>query len=479
MKLSQILQGIECQKINFLDVDIEYLSNSTIDIRENTLYFCISGTNVDGHQFANMAVNKGSVALVVEKPLNIDVPQIVVQNVRKSIGIMASNFYQNPRKSFGLIGVTGTNGKTTTTYMIKSILETAGFRVGVIGTIGVVVGDKTLKATLTTPDPIQLHQIFALMREEGADYVVMEVSAHAIALDKMAGVVCDVGILTNITQDHLDFFGDMDKYKETKLKFLSDEFCKTKVINIDDDIILDTFLSGRISNAVTFGLDNPSDVFAIKINYSMLGTTYFLNLCDNVGAVNTRLIGEFNLYNAMGAATACLMLGVDTESIFLGLSTCDFVPGRCNIIPLKNGAYAVIDYAHTPDGLQKILTSIRQICKSRLYCLFGCGGNRDATKRPIMGQISAKFADFTVITSDNPRLEDPDSIIEQIKEGVTGITDQYICIQNRKEAILNTINSLSSGDVLVIAGKGAEDYMDIAGKKIPYSDFDCLQQAKK
>lgn len=479
MKLSQIISNIECKTHNFADIKIQYITNDTTVLRPNSLYFCVKGQRVDGHRLARVAIQSGAVALVVERILDdVLVPQIVVPNVRAAMGRMASNYYHNPRSKFKLIGVTGTNGKTTTTYMLKSILETAGYKVGLIGTICNMIGEEWLESRLTTPDPIELHEIFAQMAKAKVDYVVMEVSAHAIALDKMSGVVCDAGILTNITQDHLDFFGTFDNYRDTKLRFLSDEFCNAKVANIDDNCIKNCILTQKIKKITTFGLKNPSDVFATKINYSMLGTSFIVNLDDELRAVNTRLIGEFNVYNALGAATACLRMGVDAEAIALGVSTCPFVAGRCNIISLNNGAFAVVDYAHTPDGLSKILSSIRPLCKGRLISLFGCGGNRDTTKRSKMGLISAKIADFTVITSDNPRLEEPNAIIEQIRQGAAAQTEQYVCIQNRKEAILNTVKSLHPHDVLVIAGKGAEDYMDIAGEKIHYSDFEVLQEVK-
>jgi len=480
MKLSQILCNTTYKSYNFEDIKIQHLTCSTTEVLPNSLYFCIKGQNVDGHTLASVAVSMGAVALVVEHYVEgVRVPQVVVDNVRTVMGRMASNFWHNPRSKFKLIGCTGTNGKTTSTYMLKSILETAGYKVGLIGTICNMIGDKKIASSLTTPDPIELHKLFFMMAKARVDYVVMEISAHAISLDKMAGVVCDAGILTNITQDHLDFFGSFENYRDTKLRFLTDEFCRIKVANIDDERIREHILMHKEKKILTFGLKNPSDCFATKITSSILGTSFVINLNDELRAVNMRLIGEFNLYNALGVATACMGLGIDSKAIAFGLGTCDFVPGRCNIIPCKNGAYAVIDYAHTPDGLANILSSIRKITKGRLISLFGCGGNRDTTKRSIMGAISGELADYTVITSDNPRLEEPNSIISQIEEGIKGVSTNYRCIQNRKEAILTTIAELRSNDVLVIAGKGAEDYMDIAGEKIHYSDFEVLQEAKK
>lgn len=480
MKLSQILTNIDYSSRNFSDEKIQHITCETAKVTANSLYFCVRGQNVDGHTLAKVAINAGAVALVVEELLdNVSIPQIMVKNVRVAMGQMASNFYHNPKEKFKLIGVSGTNGKTTTTYMLKNILETAGYKVGLIGTICNMIGEQKFESNLTTPDPIELHKIFAQMSKAKVDFVVMEVSAHAIALNKMAGVVCDAGILTNITQDHLDFFKTFDNYRDTKLRFLTDEFCKIKIANIDDDSIREFVLSKKEGKIATFGLKNPCDCFATRISYAMVGTSYIINLDDELRAVNTRLIGEFNLYNALGSALCCLKLGIEPRDISLGLSSCEFVSGRCNIISLKNGAFAVVDYAHTPDGLQNILMSIRKICNGKIYSLFGCGGNRDTTKRKIMGEISGELADFTIITSDNPRLENPKAIISQIEEGAIKKTKNYCCIENRKEAILYAIDKLSSRDVLVIAGKGAEDYMDIAGQKIPYSDFEVLQEVNK
>lgn len=480
MKLSQIIQNLECSTFNFIDVKIQHITHKTSEIRPNSLYFCVRGRNVDGHDLVVSALELGAVALVVENIVSgVSIPQIVVRNVRAAMGVMAGNFYHHPRDKFLLIGCTGTNGKTSTTYITKSILEAAGYRVGLIGTICNMIGDQKFESSLTTPDPIDLHRIFAQMAKAKVDFVVMEVSAHAIALDKMSGVKCDVGILTNITLDHLDFFGTFDNYRDTKLKFLTDEYCGIKVANIDDESIKKHVFMQKNVKIHTFGIKNSSKVSATKIKYDMTGTSYFIKLNDKFLAVNTRLIGEFNLYNALGAALACLELGVEPGVIVEGLCACEFVSGRCNIIPLKNGAFAVVDYAHTPDGLENILTSIRKIARGRVVSLFGCGGDRDVSKREIMGQISGKNADFTVITSDNPRSEDPDAIIEQIRAGVAKVTDRYDCIQNRKKAILSTIPQLHPEDVLVIAGKGAEDYMDIAGKKIHYSDFEVLREVKK
>lgn len=466
------------------DLDVAGLAIDSRQVKPNDAFICISGTKVDGHDFAKDAIKNGASLIVTERDLGLNVPQVIVGDTRAALGRIASNFYGNPRERFKLIGITGTNGKTTTSYMIKNILEMAGKKVGVIGTIGVMIGDEKFDSTLTTPDPIELHKIFRQMAEIGVDVVVMEVSAHAIALQKMSGVVCDVGVLTNVTQDHLDFFGTFEKYSATKSSFIKPKFCKIGVVNADDALGMDIVIAMQNCNTpnfkvISYGINSPADNFATNIKYDMNGTHYFLNIFDDLECINTRLIGEFNVYNALAAASACREIGVGMEEIHAGLNTMDFVAGRINVIKLPNGASVVIDYAHTPDGLKNILESVRKITDGKMYCVFGCGGNRDVGKRPIMGSIAAELADFTVITSDNPRLEKPEDIIEDIKAGIISKTSAFTCIPNRISAINYTIKHLIKGDVAVIAGKGAENYLDINGEKIPYSDFETVKEESK
>ena len=485
MKIENIIGKEKVKRLvgDFSKIDIQNLSCDTKTVSENTLFFCLKGGTVDGHDFAYEAQKNGACALVTEKPLDIDLPQVVVPSSRHSMAVMAGNFYGNPREKLNLIGVTGTNGKTTTTYMLQSILQSAGHKVGVIGTIGVVIDDVTLPASLTTPDPIELHRIFADMVKNDVDSVVMEVSAHAIALDKMAGIICDVGILTNVTQDHIDFFKTFDNYAKTKQKFITPEFCKQGVVNIDDKVGKNIKLKNLESNSefkvFSFGMKNPCDVFAVEPKYSVTGTEYCINLFDNIYPIKTKLIGQFNLLNALGAATACKVIGIEDKAIVQGLKDMDFVAGRFNVIDLGENKSAILDYAHTPDGLMNILSSVKMITNGKIISVFGCGGNRDALKRPIMGKISAELADFTIITSDNPRLEPPMDIITQIESGVKEITSDYLCIENRKDAIKQALKMLKPNDVAVISGKGAENYLDMNGIKYPYSDQEAILSANK
>ena len=478
MKIKDILKNEKIVKIigDISDLNIENLACDTKSITKNTMFFCLVGSVSDGHDFAGIAKEKGAVAIVCERPLDVDALQIIVENTRASMSRFASNFYNNPMDKLKIVGITGTNGKTTTTYLCKSVLEEAGFKVGVIGTIGVWIDDVKLPATLTTPDPIVLHSLFRQMVNKNVDVVVMEVSAHAISLCKMDGIVCDVGAITNITEDHLDFFKTFDNYKNTKLDFLSSKFCKQAVVNMDDKNIQDFILKNNKKDIdiFSFGLDNPCDVFAVDAEYSFSGTNYFLNLFDEILEIKTKLIGRFNVYNALCCAVVCKLLGVGALTIKRGLNNACEVDGRFNVIDVGNNRAVVIDYAHTPDGLKNILLAVKQVAKGKVVSVFGCGGNRDTIKRPIMGKISGSIADYTIITTDNPRLEQPEKIILQIEKGVKSVTKNYLCIENRVEAVGYALKMLKPFDVMVLSGKGAEDYLDIGGVKYPYSDYETV-----
>ncbi len=470
MKLSNLLKGI---KAKFTDCEINKIEIDSRQVENGDLFVCLRGRDFDGHDYIQEALSKGANCVLVEK--NVGFTHTVrVKNTRKALAIIAANLYSNPRRNFRLIGVTGTNGKTTTTHIIKNILECANKKVGLIGTLGAYIGDRHITSHLTTPDPLELQSLFSVMATENVDVVVMEVSAHALALYKLWGIVFDVGVITNITQDHLDFFGTMEKYTKTKLSFISDRYCKIGIINSDDERICRPL---QCSKVVSFGIANPADNFATNIHYSSNGTSYFLNINDNLLCINTPLCGRFNVENALAAASACFSLGVDCESIKNGINTIARVAGRFDVIRLKNGASVVIDYAHTPDGLEKILKNVRSISCGKLWCVFGCGGNRDKTKRPIMGSIASTLADFVVVTSDNPRYENPDVIIREVVSGIK--KTNYVCIVDRKVAIKYVVERLNTGDIAVIAGKGAENYLEINGEKLAYSDYKTVEELNK
>lgn len=471
--------NIKSVKGEIKGLKIAKLCCNTDDVVQNSMFFCLIGNALDGHNFAQSAVDLGASVLVVERFLQIDIPQILVTSVRKAMAKFASNFYGNPKDKLCIIGVTGTNGKTTVTYMIENILKTAGKKVGVIGTIGIKFGDKIFDASLTTPDPIDLHRVFADMVKKGIEFVVMEVSAHAIYYEKIYSINFSVGILTNVTHDHLDFFGSFNKYFDTKRRFFTENFCKTIILNIDDKLGNDLFFKNdKCKNLLKFsyGLKNKANFFAFNIKFENCKTEYILKIVNDEISISTKLIGEFNIYNTMAAAGCCHGLGIKSKDIETGINTMDFVPGRVNVLKTKTNKMFVVDYAHTPDGLINVLKTVRGISKGKVVCVFGCGGNRDALKRPEMGKIAVLNSDFVIITSDNPRFENPRNIIDQIKKGASEVADNFTCVENRKDAIKLAYNMIKSGDFVVICGKGVENYMDIMGKKIPYSDFDVIRE---
>lgn len=461
MKLNKILK---CA----FETEIDEL---TIDSRakcKNGLYFCLTG-NKDGHDYAEQAVNNGAVAVVCQRALDINVPQIVVKNARGAMTEAASAFYGHPEKKLKLVGITGTNGKTTTSFIVKSILESYKKIVAVIGTNGVFYKSRQLPSSLTTPDPIDLFRLLKELADEGIEYVVMEVSAHAAALDKVQGLSFEVAAFTNLSQDHLDFFADMNDYFAAKRKFLGAS--RRIIANADDSyglkILADT------EGAISYGYDNPSDIFGINLVMSEQGLCYVLNIMDEIINVKFSLPGRFNMYNTMCAAAVCYALGVPSAVIEQGIRRVKKVDGRFNIINTTSCSI-IIDFAHTDDGLKNILAAIREFSRGKIITVFGCGGDRDRTKRAKMGSAAAKGSDYVVITSDNPRFERPMDIIHDAEKGVGNCP--HSLIEERKEAIRYAVRHAGRDDIILIAGKGAEKYQEIMGKKIPYSDEDFVMQ---
>ena len=479
MRLIKLVEGL--QDINFegnvSNFDVEIL-NISIDSRKeakNTLFICIDGGSVDSHTLIEEAKENGAVAIVAERKVQTSLPLILVKDTRQALGLLASKFYGEPSKKMKIIGITGTNGKTTTSYMLASILKTAGKKVGIIGTLGIDYADKHFPSSLTTPDPITLHAHFADMGNRGIEYVVMEVSAHALYYKKLAGITFAACIFTNLTQDHLDFFKTMEEYKAAKLALFSPQKCEIAIVNGDDD-------TGREINKLReemgartylYGLTSPADGFALVTDDFLGGIEAVFNLNDNLYRVRLRMIGEHNVYNALAAASCAQLLGFE-RSISRGLANLKDVCGRLQRINRVNGAEIYVDFAHTPDGLEKSLKTLKKYCVGRLICLFGCGGNRDKSKRGIMGERAAKYCDFALLTSDNPRYEDPLDIINAIEKGYRKISNKYVIIPDREKAIEYALECLGTGDILLIAGKGGECYQEIMGIKYPFNDQDMV-----
>ena len=424
MRLSKLVNALEYAEIVFRGEDWEReIGELSADSRikaQNSLFVCLCGGSVDSHEHATDAVENGAVAVITQKRLPVSVPQVLVKDARVALAILASVFYGEPSKRLKVIGITGTNGKTTTSHMLASILEEAGKKVGVIGTLGVRYARKNFRAELTTPDPIALQRTLADMLLCGVEYAVMEVSAHALFYQKTAGVRFSACIFTNFTQDHLDFFHTMSAYRQAKLGLFSPKICPLAIVNGDEETGREISRIRENTNGtktVLYGLNTPSDCFAIVTDESINGSECMLNINDKLCRISLKMTGRHNIYNALAAAACAVELGITAKSVEAGLSNIHGVCGRLEKTAVFRGAEIFIDFAHTPDGLGKSLDALRKHCKGRLVCLFGCGGNRDKTKRPIMGETAARKADFTVLTSDNPRYEDPLDIISDIEKG--------------------------------------------------------------
>ncbi len=480
MRLSIFKERIEKSEILYENEDWEReIVSLFTDSRQKVqsgLFFCLCGGAVDSHTLATQAVENGAVAVVTQRALSVSVPQLLVKDCRAALSIIASLFYGEPSKSLSVIGITGTNGKTTTSYMLRAILEASGKKTGIIGTLGASYGQRSISTDLTTPDPIPLQQILAEMVRDGVEYVVMEVSAHALHYKKTVGVRFAACIFSNLTQDHLDFFATMSAYKGAKMQLFSPDVCPIAIINGDEVVGREIGKMRQIKGAKTlfYGLNTPTDAFAIVTDDSLYSSECMLNIDDKLCRVRLLMTGRHNVYNALSAAACAMAVGVDTHSVAKGLGAFKGVKGRLQRIASYHHAEIYVDFAHTPDGLEKSLLALKGYCRGRLICLFGCGGNRDKGKRPLMGEKVAKGCDFAVLTSDNPRYEDPLDIIKAIENGYRRFSLCYVIVPQRERAIEYALDNLRAGDILLIAGKGGEDYQEIMGIKYPFNDQDTV-----
>lgn len=453
----------------FEDTEITGIAYNSRNVMPGNIFVCIKGYETDGHKYAQDAVNNGAAIVVAQDKIDVDVPVWYVENSRRTIAELACEFYGNPSKKFKLVGVTGTNGKTTITYLVKSILDEAGKCVGIIGTNQNIIGDKVLltqSTTPTTPNSLELQQLFAEMAQSEAEYVVMEVSSHALELDRVYGCHFDVGIFTNLTQDHLDFHKTMENYLNAKAKLFN--LCDKGVVNYDDD-------GGKkiAENAscemLTVGLGGDCGLRAENIRISARGTDFDMIYRGETYPIHIQIPGKFSVYNAICAAGAALELGIEPETIRRGLAAATGVTGRVEVVPTDTDYTVIIDYAHTPDGLENIIKCVKEFAEGRVITLFGCGGDRDNTKRAVMGEIAGKYSDFSIITSDNPRTENPEKIVAQIEEGMKRTDGEYTVITDRREAIAYALDNAEKGDAIILAGKGQETYQIIGKEKF---DFD-------
>lgn len=472
MKLEKLIENLDANVVGETDHEIFDITYNSKEVTKGSLFVCIRGENSDGHDFAKDAEKNGAAAILCEKQVQVNIPQIVVSSTRKALSKVFSCFYDNPQNKLKIIGLTGTNGKTTTSFLIKSILEESGKKVGLIGTQGAFIGKQFFQTGLTTPDPQFLFKLLKQMVDFGVEYVVMEVSAHALSLDKTEGIVFEVGVLTNLTQDHLDFFKTMENYKRAKFKLFEGNKIKSAVLNFDDEFGRE--LGETIDVPfLSYSLNNPSDVFAAKIGNKNGKNKFIVNILDNVFDVESNLIGEFNIYNSLAAASVAAMLGCSTKQIKNGLERLLGVEGRLNRFNLSNGVVAFIDFAHTPDGIEQALNAIRELKFKQIITVFGCSGNRDKDKRHKMGQIAEKLSDYVVLTTDNPRFENPELILDDIEIGMEKTA--HTRFVSREQAIEFALTLAKKGDCVAILGKGAETYQDINGVNVPYSDFEVVK----
>ncbi|MGM9590105.1 MAG: UDP-N-acetylmuramoyl-L-alanyl-D-glutamate--2,6-diaminopimelate ligase [Faecousia sp.] len=466
MKLRDLLKDIpvlECTAD--LEQEIDSVHYDSRKVTRNSLFVAISGFASDGNRFIPMAMEKGAAAVVTAKKPALDVPYVLVSSDRMALAYLGCNFYGHPARSMTMIGVTGTNGKTSTTLLLKQVLEkTLGAKVGLIGTMANMVGREVIPTERTTPESFELQGLFARMRDAGCSHVVMEVSSHAVTLDRIGGVHFDVAAFTNLTEDHLDFHKTMDAYCDAKADLF--RRCEKAVINVDDSYA-PRFLAAAACPVLTIAERSAADLRAERIELLSDGIRYQAVYGGEKAAVHVPIPGRFTVYNTLTVLGIALQLGISLVDAAKALETVEGVKGRIEVVPTPGRDYTVlIDYAHTPDGLENVLTSVRDFCKGRIISVFGCGGDRDPIKRPIMGHIGVKLADFAVITSDNPRAESPMAIIEDILAGVKPSDGAYIVVEDRKTAIRYAMDIAKKDDIIVLAGKGHETYQDIGGTKI-------------
>jgi len=472
MKLKALIGRIPGEVSTKGNTDIE-ISELCVDSKRATpgaLFFCTPGLHMDAHDFAPQAVEKGASALVVERFLPLDVPQVKVEDVRVAVSYVASEYFGNPSEKLMMLGITGTKGKTTTSFLVKAIMEAAGVKTGLIGTVCSMIGDETIPNRLTTPDPIETQTLLRRMVDAGMECVIMEVSAHALDMHRLAGVKFKVAAFSNFSQDHLDYFADLDAYFAAKMRLLAPDVCEDIVYNVDDErVSAGVRALGR--QAMRIGIRESSDVYANDIEIGERGCSFLMTWHKRFRTtISLHLAGIFNVYNALMAAGICICAGAGPESIRQGLESVYNVPGRIELLDTGTPYRVILDYAHSPDSLENILKAVRQTTKGRMIALFGCGGDRDRGKRPVMGEIAGELADYCILTSDNPRNEDPMAILDAIEAGIKPTGCEYVVIENRREAIRYALKFAGAGDVVVLAGKGHETYQEIRGEKHPFDE---------
>ncbi len=468
MKLKELINNSE-----FAQLEITGITCDSRAVKAGNAFVCISGSLSDGHQYAASAVEKGAAVVIAERDTGLK-NQIIVSDTHAAYADMSAKWFGNPADSLKLIGVTGTNGKTSVTYMIKKILEANGNKVGLIGTIQNMIGDEVIETKNTTPNAYDLNALFAKMKEKGCSYAVMEVSSHALDQCRVYNLDFSVAVFTNLTQDHLDYHITMDNYLEAKKKLF--KMCKTAIINADDEYG-EKIAEGLQCKVVKYSTGNDADYCAKAIKYRPASVDYEFMFDGGINHIRVNTGGKFTVYNSLCAVACANELGLSVSDAATAIASLDGVKGRAEVVPTDRDFTIIIDYAHTPDGLKNILKTFNECERNRLTVLFGCGGDRDKTKRPIMGSIAARYADFVIVTSDNPRSEEPSEIIKDILIGVEGSTTPIKVIENRVEAIKYAIETAQKDDIIVLAGKGHETYQILKDGTIHLDEREVIAEA--
>lgn len=476
MRLKNVLEGIKYDIITgSIDKEITGVYYDSRKVKPGSLFICVRGFKTDGHKYIESAIANGAVAILAEEKQSVpgDITYVITADTRSTMAKIASNFYDKPSRYMRVIGVTGTNGKTTTTHLIQNILEKAHMKTAILGTLYAKIDDYRKEMGHTTPEALEIEDFMSLCRDRKAQYVVMEVSSHALDLARVEEIDYNVAVFTNLTQDHLDYHQDMENYKNAKLKLFSminNKEGNFVIVNNDDRYAAD-FIEVSRAEVVTYGVEKDADVKAYNLDMSAEGTRFMVKYDQGDFEVNMQLIGLFSVYNALAAIAFALKEGIKPDIIKKALAATSSVAGRFEKVKCGQDFTVIVDYAHTPDGLENILKTARSITQKRLITVFGCGGDRDKTKRPLMGEIAAKYSDFCIVTSDNPRSEDPKAIIDDIVPGLLKVENsRYAVVVDRREAIRHAVYMAKPGDIVIIAGKGHETYQLIGDKVLDFDD---------
>lgn len=478
MKLSKLLDDtLVTNVLGSTDIEISKVCYDSRKAEKDCVFVCIVGFVTDGHKYIEKAIEQGAKALVVQNGSDLpEIPQDITvvfsDDTRKMLAKMSAAFFGNPEKKLKIIGVTGTNGKTTVTTLVKSILEFQEKSVGLIGTNANYINGKELPTERTTPESYEVYELLATMVSEGVEYVIMEVSSHSLELDRVYGIEFLVGAFTNLTQDHLDFHITMENYKNAKKKLF--DISKHAVINIDDEAGKE--YADSKESAITYSIGGKATLTASDIKISARGVIFNMEYEGKVHKVRLGIPGKFSVYNALTALACAVSAGIPVENVIEALTFAKGVMGRCETVYTGTEYTVIIDYAHTPDGLENIISTVKEFCEGRVITLFGCGGDRDKTKRPIMGRIAAKLSDYCIVTSDNPRTENPAAIIEDIMVGVKETDCEHIVIENRREAIGYALKFAKRGDCVILAGKGHETYQIIGTTKNHFDEREVIAE---